>query len=153
MLISEIYRKDPVTITDDCTVKDALKEIVKKRINGLIVLDKSGTKVVGVLAIQDIAAATIPRQMRNSLGMAAALYKKGFFHEMCHSIQDWPVRKIMRKDFEKVALDDHIMAITADFLHNDLYIVPVIEHNQLVGVVTRSEIKKALAYGMGITEK
>jgi CBS domain-containing protein len=152
MLVSEIYHKDPVTITDSVTVREALKLIVRKRINGLVVLNEAGNKVVGVLAVQDIAAATIPRQMRNSIGMAAAIYKKGFFHEMCKSIQDFPVKKIMRKDFEKVALDDHIMAITADFLHNDLYIVPVIEDGQLVGVITRSEIKKALAYGMNIND-
>lgn len=150
MLVSEIYHKNPATITENCTVKDALHIIIKKKINGLIVLNQAGTKVVGVLAVQDIAAATIPRQMKNSLGMAAALYKKGFFHEMCKSIQDFPVKKIMRRNFESVCLDDHIMAITADFLHNDLYIVPVIENNKLVGVIARSEIKKALAYGMGV---
>ena len=42
------------------------------------------------------------------------------------------------------------MAVTADFLKNDLYIVPVVEKGELLGVVTRSEIKKALAYGMRI---
>lgn len=47
-----------------------------------------------------------------------------------------------------VSLHDNIMAITADFLKNDLYLVPVLENGQLVGVVTRTEIKKALLYGM-----
>jgi predicted transcriptional regulator len=149
MLIKDIYHKNPVTIPNDYTVKEALKVILDKRINGLIVTKKDDcTKVVGVLAIQDIAAATVPRQFRKNLGMAAALYKKGFFHEMCAEIQDIPVTKIMRKNFEWVTLQDHIMAIMAEFLRNDLYIVPVIENKELVGVVTRSEIKKALAYGM-----
>ena len=149
MLIKEIYHKNPVTIPSDYTVKQALKVILDKRINGLIVTKKDdANKVVGVLAIQDIAAATVPRQFRKNLGMAAALYKKGFFHEMCAEIQDVSVTKIMRKNFEWVTLEDHIMAITAEFLRNDLYIVPVIENKELVGVVTRSEIKKALAYGM-----
>jgi predicted transcriptional regulator len=149
MLIKEIYHKNPVTIPSDSTVKQALKVILDKRINGLIVTKKDdANKVVGVLAIQDIAAATVPRQFRKNLGMAAALYKKGFFHEMCAEIKDVSVTKIMRKNFEWVTLEDHIMAITAEFLRNDLYIVPVIENKELVGVVTRSEIKKALAYGM-----
>lgn len=149
MLIKEIYHTDPITIADDLTVREALKVIIHKRINGLIVTQKNNpNKVVGVLAIQDIAAATVPHQFRKNLGMAAAMYKKGFFHEMCAEIKDLPVTKIMRKNFEWVCLEDHIMAITAEFLHNDLYIVPVIENKELVGVVTRSEIKKALAYGM-----
>lgn len=153
MLIKDIYHKDPITITDDLTVQEALKIIVKKRINGLIVTDKDNpNKVKGVLAVQDIAAATVPRQFRKNLGMAAAMYKKGFFHEMCAEIKDLPVTKIMRKNFEYVSLDDHILAITAEFLRGDLYIVPVIEDKELVGVVTRSEIKKALLYGMNIKE-
>ncbi len=149
MLIKEIYHKDPVTILSDLTVRESLKVIVNKKINGLIVLDvKNPRKVVGVLSVQDIAGATVPRQFRKNLGIAAALYKKGFFHEMCADIQDQPVTKIMRKDFEWVSLEDHIMSVTAEFLRGDLYIVPVIENKELIGVVTRSEIKKALAVGM-----
>lgn len=151
MLIREIYHENPITVKEDCTVKDALKVIVSKRVNGVIVVDNTNpNKVKGVLAIQDIAAATIPRQFRKNLGMAAAMYKKGFFHEMCAEIKDLSVTKIMRKNFEQVSLDDHIMAITAEFLRGDLYIVPVVENKKLVGVVTRSEIKKALLYGMNI---
>ena len=153
MLIKDIYHKDPITVTEDLTVKEALEVIVKKRINGVIVTDKNNkNKVKGVLAIQDIAAATVPRQFRKNLGMAAAMYKKGFFHEMCAEIKDLPVTKIMRKNFEWVTLEDHILSITAEFLHGDLYIVPVIENKELVGVVTRSEIKKALLYGMNVAE-
>lgn len=151
MLIREIYHENPITVKEDCTVKEALKVIVSKRVNGVIVVDNTNpNKVKGVLAIQDIAAATIPRQFRKNLGMAAAMYKKGFFHEMCAEIKDLSVTKIMRKNFEQVSLDDHIMAITAEFLRGDLYIVPVVENKKLVGVVTRSEIKKALLYGMNI---
>jgi predicted transcriptional regulator len=54
----------------------------------------------------------------------------------------------MRKEFVSVSLHDNIMAVTADFLKNDLYIVPVIDKGAIIGVVTRSEIKKALIYGM-----
>lgn len=152
MLIKEIYHPDPVTIPDDYTVKKAMQVIHKKRINGLIVVDKKDkNKVKGVLAVQDVAAATVPHQFKKNLGMAAAMYKKGFFHEMCDAIKDQPVTKIMRKNFEWVSLEDHILAITAEFLRGDLYIVPVIEDHKLVGVVTRSEIKKAIIYGMGIT--
>lgn len=152
MLIKDIYHKDPVTITSDHTIREALKIILNKHINGLIVVDpKNQKKVIGVLSIQDIAAATVPRQFRKNLGIAAALYKKGFFHEMCHEIQKVSITKIMRKNFESVSLEDHILSVTAEFLRGDLYIVPVIEKKELIGVVTRSEIKRALAIGMNIT--
>ncbi len=126
---------------------EALETFVRERINALVILNDK-QKVVGVLSLQDIASATVPQQFRKNIRMAAAMYKKGFFTEMCHAIKDKPVRSIMRKNFVKVSLSDNIMAVTADFLFNDLYVVPVIEKGELVGIVTRSEIKKALLYGM-----
>lgn len=151
MLIEDIYHPHAVTILDDATVHQALELCIKQKVNGLVVLNQQ-QQVVGVLSVQDIAAATIPNQFKQNLGMAAAMYKKGFFHEMCDEIKDLAVQKIMRKNFEYVNLRDNIMAITAEFLKNDLYIVPVIEKGELLGVVTRSEIKAALAYGMNLGE-
>lgn len=151
MLIHEIYKKNPHVIKSDQPVKTALKMLLEHRINGLIVLNND-EKVVGVLSLQDIAAATVPTQFQRNPAMAAAMYKKGFFTEMCEMIMDKSVKTIMRRNFEKVSLEDNIMTIAADFLENDLYLVPVIEDKKLIGIVTRSEIKKALAYGMGITK-
>lgn len=149
MLISELYHKHAHTVKENIKVVDALHIFIEKKINGLIVLN-SRDEVVGVLALQDIAAATVPRQFRHNIQMAVAMYKPGFFSENCDEIKDKPVSEVMRKKFTVTSLHDNIMAVTADFLKNDLYIVPVVEKGELLGVVTRSEIKKALAYGMRI---
>jgi tRNA nucleotidyltransferase (CCA-adding enzyme) len=147
MLISEIYHKHPKTLNLNATVSEAVEELIKDEVNALVIIDDK-RKVIGVLSLQDIAAATVPRQFRKNVRMAAAMYKPGFFTEMCQQIKDEPVSTVMRKEFITVNLDDNIMAVTADFLKNDLYIVPVIQKGELLGVVTRSEIKKALHYGM-----
>jgi predicted transcriptional regulator len=147
MLIADIYRPHPKTFGFTATVFAALQELDKDEVNALIILNDR-KKVVGVLSLQDVAAATVPRQFKKNTFMAAAMYKRGFFTEMCQELKDLPVSAVMRKEFMTVSLHDNIMAITADFLKNDLYIVPVIEKGELVGVVTRSEIKKALLYGM-----
>lgn len=149
MLISELYHKHVVTISQDATVLESLKILIEKKVNGLIVLD-SDNQVIGVIALQDIVAATIPRQFRHNVQMSAAMYRPGFFSENCKEIQDKPVHTLMRKKFTITNLNDNIMTVAADFLKNDLYIVPVIEKGKLLGVITRSEIKKALAYGMKI---
>lgn len=147
MLISEIYHPHAKVISKDARIIDAVEELLKDEVNALVVVDKH-KKPVGVLSLQDIAAATVPRQFRKNIRMAAAMYKRGFFTEMCQELKDKPVTDVMRKEFVAVSLDDNIMAITADFLKNDLYLVPVIESGHLKGVVTRTEIKKALHYGM-----
>lgn len=147
MLISEIYHKRPKTLPQDATIHEAVEELIKDEVNALIIVNDQ-QKPLGVLSLQDIAAATVPRQFRKNVGIAAAMYKRGFFTEMCQEIKDKPVTTVMRKEFIKVSLEDNIMAVTADFLKNDLYIVPVVEKGKLLGIVTRTEIKKALHYGM-----
>jgi CBS domain-containing protein len=147
VLIKDIYHKHPKTISSETTVVEAVELLIKERVNGLVVVDKDG-RVKGIVSLQDIAAATIPRQFKQNIKMAAAMYKVGFFTEMCQQIKNKPVTAVMRKEFVSVTVKDNIMAVTADFLKNDLYIVPVIEEKKLIGIVTRSEIKKAIAYGM-----
>ncbi len=147
MLISEIFHTNPKTLKATATIKQAVDELMKDEINALVVVNDQH-KVVGILSLQDIAAATIPRQFRKNIRMAAAMYKQGFFTEMCQQLKDKPVTEVMRKEFISVDLDDNIMAVTADFLKNDLYLVPVLQKGKLLGVITRTEIKKALLYGM-----
>jgi predicted transcriptional regulator len=55
----------------------------------------------------------------------------------------------MRKDFISVNLKANILTVLADFLQNDLYIIPVIEQDHLIGVLTRTEVRKAIASGIG----
>jgi len=152
MLIKDIYHPHIRTIRMDKTIRDAVTELISTKYNAFIVVDKND-KVVGVLSLQDIAGATIPPEFKDNIAMASAMYRQGFFHEMCREIENLLVKDIMRTNFVSVSLNDNIMAITADFLKNDLYVVPVIEQGKLLGIITRSEIKHAIGKAMGITEK
>ena len=147
MLIEEIYHKSVLAIDEDKTVREAVGIMLKHNFNGLIVTNKND-KVVGVFSLQDVAGATLPRQFKENVYMANAMYTPGFFKEMVQKIENKKVKKIMRRDFMSVSRDTQIMAVTADFLKNDLYIVPVMDGDKLVGLVTRSEIKHALAKAM-----
>ena len=149
MLVKDIYHPHPRTIKEDTTIKNALSLLIKNEYNSFIVVDKN-EKVVGVLSLQDIAGATVPDEFKDNIQMASAMYRMGYFSERSQEIKDKKVKDIMRRNFVWVDLETNIMAITADFLKNDLYIVPVIEKNKLIGIITRSEIKKALAVAMGL---
>lgn len=152
MLIKDIYHPHIRTISVDKTIKEAVTELISTKYNAFIVVDENN-KVVGVLSLQDIAGATVPPEFKDNIAMASAMYRQGFFHEMCKKIENLSVRDIMRTNFISVSLSDNIMAITADFLKNDLYVVPVVEKGKLLGIITRSEIKHAIGEAMGIKEK
>ena len=152
MLIKDIYHSHIRTIRMDKTIKEAVAELISTKYNAFIVVDND-ENVVGVLSLQDIAGATVPPEFKNNVTMASAMYRQGFFQETCREIENLLVKDIMRTNFVSVSLHDNIMAITADFLKNDLYVVPVIERGKLLGIITRSEIKHAIGVAMGIQEK
>lgn len=148
--VKDIYRKSVVVISEDLTLKEALQMMVEKSFNALIVINSSNN-LVGVLSTQDIAAATVPQEMQYNVSLAQAMFKPAFFEEMCQEIGKKKVKEVMRANYITARADTNIMEVAADFLNHDLYIVPVLDDDgNLSGIVTRTEIKKALAQGMGI---
>jgi CBS domain-containing protein len=149
MLLKDIYNANPLSINSKTPIKDALIKMIADNLNGYLVTDDNG-KLKGVLSLQDIAAATVPKQFQQNVNMAVAMYREGMFEEACKAIQDKPVSSVMRKKFTIASLDTNVMAVAADFLQNDLYIVPVVDDGKLIGVVTRSQIKRALLENMKV---
>ena len=147
MLIEKLYHERPRTVSPDETIIKVVRRMLRDDVNGYVVVDAS-KKVVGVVSLQDIAGAIVPQEFKDNPRIALAMYKKSFFHDLCHGLEQQPVRSIMRKKFLTVDLETNILAILADFLVGDLYIVPVVEQGKLIGIVTRTEIKRAIMEGM-----
>jgi CBS domain-containing protein len=146
MLIHEIFHPHVKTIHPDMKLGEVVKRMEADQVNGYVVQTDSG-RIVGILSLQDIAGAIVPKEFRDNIGMAEAMYKRGYFHDACKLWKQVEVRKVMRKDFLTVSMDTNILAVMADFLNGDLYIVPVVDHGKLVGIITRSEIRAALIDG------
>jgi signal-transduction protein with cAMP-binding, CBS, and nucleotidyltransferase domain len=132
MLVADIYSKQFSPISEEYTISEALN-------------------LSGVLSLQDIASAIVPIEMRENANLANALYKQNFFQELCLDLKDKKISEVMRKEFITVNLETSVLEIAADFLHNDLYIVPVVENSELIGIVTRSEIKQAIAAAINLS--
>jgi predicted transcriptional regulator len=131
------------TILEHSTVHDALKKMHQEDCNSLCVLTESG-HLEGIITMQDIAGAAVPIEFVENSSISEAMYKEGFFAEQCKKLADKPIKSVMRKEFITVTPETHIMTIMADFLNNDLYNVPVVHDDNLVGVMTRTDIRDAL---------
>jgi predicted transcriptional regulator len=147
MLIEEIYNPRPRTISADKTIGEAVHSMFEQCCNGYIVVDKRD-HVVGILSLQDVAGKLLPPEFRENTHMTQAMYRKGFFEELCQEIKGRSVADVMRTDFISVDLKADILTVLSDFLQNDLYIIPVIEQDHLIGVLTRTEVRKAIVKGM-----
>lgn len=152
MLVRDIYTSNPNVIAENLTIRDVIERLISNDYNGLLVINDK-EKLVGVLSLQDIVGHIVPKEMQEHSNLASSMYIPGFFKEQCVEVGDKLVKQIMRREFIVADLDDSLMEIAADFLHNDLYIVPVVEKGDIVGIITRSEIKKALALALDISVK
>lgn len=146
MLIHEIYHPHVLTIPTDTSLGKAMKKMEEHQVNSFVITNEYG-RIQGILSLQDIAGAIVPQEFKDNIGMAQAMYKRGYFHEACQEWKDIPVSRVMRRDFLSVNLETNIFSVMADFLKGDLYIVPVIEAGKCIGIVTRTEIRKALLDG------
>jgi CBS domain-containing protein len=149
MVIKEIYNTHISPVHEGMTVKEALDLFIKKDLNSVLVIDIH-EKLVGILSLQDIAAAIVPSEIRANPSLAEAMYKPYFFHEAAQSIESKSIKEFMRTTFICVSPKTNVMAVAADFFMNDLYIVPVCENDKLVGIVTRSDLRQAFAKAMEI---
>lgn len=150
MLVADIYNTQISPITENHTVSEALELLEEKHYNSLLVTSEKG-ELRGVLSLQDIAAAIVPYEMRDNASLAHALYKPNFFQELCLELKDKKVKDVMRKEFIIASPETSVLEIAADFLHNDLYIVPVMQNHELIGIVTRSEIKQAIVKALNLS--
>ncbi len=149
MLVEAVYRKNPITIDENASIKDAVRLFLDKGSNGVLVVNKNH-HLVGILSLQDIMASIVPSDFREHLNLAHAMYKGGYFQEVCQEVANKKVSEVMRKEFTVAEKDTNLMEIAVDFLQNDLYIIPVIENKKLIGVISRSELKQALAHALGL---
>lgn len=141
--MKKLTYKHANTILEHSTVHDALKKMKQEDCNSLCVLSEAG-HLEGIITLQDIAGVAVPNEFVENSSISEAMYKEGFFAEQCKSLAVKPITDVMRKEFITVTPETHIMTIMADFLKNDLYNVPVVVDDHLVGVMTRTDIRDAL---------
>lgn len=140
MRIKHLYHQARCTLRPEMSVREALLALHAGHSNGSVVLDDQG-KIVGIFTIQDIAGAIVPPEYSGESKLAAALYVEWYVEEQLHVLADREIREIMRRDFVVVEAEDNLLAIMADFLQNDLYVLPVVENGVFVWVISRRDVK------------
>ena len=90
MLIADIYKQNPDTISEDTTIKEALEYIMDKHDNALLITKNE--KIIGILSIQDIVSTFVPNEYKDNVNLASATYKHGFFKQQVDELKDTKVQ-------------------------------------------------------------
>jgi acetoin utilization protein AcuB len=136
MLVQELMTKNPLTTTPETPVQDALVLMREKNVRRLPVLDKTG-KLVGIVSDKDLLyASPSPATSLSVFEINALLSKITIAHVMTKKVvtisEDLPV-----EDAARIMADKKIGGL------------PVIKSSKLVGIVTETDLFRALLQLLG----
>ena len=121
--VREYMAANPVTVTPDMPILQAIHLLVEHRIAGAPVVDLRGN-VVGMLSESDCLPVAIQASYHEELGGS--------------------VEEYMSKGIKTVDADDSIVELAEEFLKSKLRRFPVMERQRLVGQISRRDVLRAL---------
>jgi CBS domain-containing protein len=114
------------TVTPDTEIMDAVQKLVEKNISGLLVLERDG-RLAGILTERDCIRVAL---------------SAGYFDEGGGRVRDF-----MTKDVQTFDADTSLMDLADTFARERFRRFPVMDDGQLVGVIARRDVLKALTSG------
>jgi CBS-domain-containing membrane protein len=129
--VSDVMTKDVVTIRNDATVAEALTYLATQHISGVAVID-SRQQLVGVVSRSDIMEAEAEvsdPQIRGRL------------------LENTLVRDVMTSPALTIGPEAELREAALAMEYGDVHRLFVQEAGKLVGVVSRSDVSRALATG------
>ncbi len=152
MLVKDHLRKNIVTIQQDATFRDALEIMVTKKTNGLIVIDND-SHPVGIIDSFLLIRNMIPPYLRENPNLAQ-FEPEGVFYKAVSASLNKPVIEMM-DDLHGVCVKENdplILAATLASKHGFRYIPVENKNCELIGLVSRTDVKRAMAQLVNIKD-
>lgn len=131
MLVAELMQSDVRTIDSGASVAEAVRLLADGHVSGLPVVDKAG-RMIGVVSATDVLTAEAECG-GESVG--------------CTLLDETTVRDIMTARPYTVAVDDDVREAARQMLYADVHRLFVAEGDRLVGVISTTDIVRAVANG------
>lgn len=127
MLVGDRMTPDPITITPDTSVADALDRMRRQKVHRFPVTDRRG-RLVGMVTREDLLHASPSRATSLSVW------------EMNYLLNQMQVREIMTRDVLTVETDCPIEEAARIMREKDVTGLPVLEKGKMVGIITESDL-------------
>jgi len=129
-------------------MRQAVELMVKNNTNTLLVVDEEN-KFLGLVTSKDVILAILPDFLEDV--RIAALAKEGTFDKLAKDSENKLVKEFMNTKISKVKLDTLVVKVAANVLHQNESRLPVVDdEGRVIGIVTRTQIKNAVAKVLGI---
>lgn len=148
--IDKYMRKEVTTIHEKATFREALEIMAKNRRNGLVVINGKN-EVVGMLSSLGLIMQVVPDYLEDDKHLAA-FESEDVFHERVIEVENDPIDTFMNREFYPVKTHHSLMeAATLMSEHNTRHLPVVDDKGKLIGYLTRTDIKKAMAEILNIS--
>lgn len=140
MLVRERMSTNPVTITTDCNITQALRVMRENQVRRLPVLDQDG-ELLGIVSEKDLLYAS------PSPATSLSIY------EMHYLLSQLRVAELMTTDLMTVNSDTPLEEAARIMADNKIGGLPVLDDGQLVGIITETDIFKVFLELLGARDK
>lgn len=137
MYVGRVMHKELVTVPPDTSLVKAKDIIAEKRIAHLLVVDKEG-KLIGIVSDRDLK--------RSWASPATTLS----VHELNYLLKQLTVEMIMVKKTITIGPGTTIERAARIMQENRISALPVIEKEDLVGIITTTDVMEVLLQAIGI---
>jgi CheY-like chemotaxis protein/CBS domain-containing protein len=137
LTVQEIMTPRPGTVRDDAKVIEALDQMVSSRRRHVLVVDETG-RLTGILADRDLKAA-LPDRFR----------PRAQFEEALRTLV---VRDVMTRDPLTVAPGTPVVHAIAVMLSCRVSALPVVDDDELIGVLTQTDVLRRYAEDLSSEE-
>lgn len=136
MLVGERMTRNPVTITEETSVDDALHVMRERKVRRLPVLDHSG-KMVGIVSDRDLLHAA------PSPATSLSVY------ELHYLLAKLTIKRVMSSPVITVTASTPLEEAARIMADNKIGGLPVTDDGKLVGIITETDIFKILLELLG----
>jgi CBS domain-containing protein len=147
VLAKDIMTRDVITAREDTPISEVARLMTESRISGLPILNKAGA-LVGIVCESDIIdqgkQLHLPT-MINLMGAIVFLESGKKLEQELKKMAGITCRDIMSAPVKTVTPDGTLEEIATLMAENKIHSIPVVEGEELVGIVGKKDIVRAVA--------
>lgn len=136
MLVKERMTANPVTVTPDTVVSEALSTMRQHNVRRMPVLNRKG-HLVGIISEKDLLYAS------PSPATSLNVYEIGYL------LSKLKIKEIMARDVITITEDEPLEEAARVMVDNSVSGLPVMKGDKVVGIITETDIFKTLIEMMG----
>ena len=148
MLVQEIMSSPAITVQPETTIQEVARIMGEHHISGVPVVDADG-RLLGTVTEVNLIARNAPLKQPRYLAVLSAVIPVGLddYYEYKQQLRQalaTNARQLMNSDVRTVEPSTTVEEALEIMLHPENTMLPVLENDRLVGVVTRTDLVRLI---------